>query len=166
MKDARLTFIKITHENFEIFKNLSQAYEAEFSNLTQKMPDKLGFFKVETVPFASYVGYLLYWQEIPVGFCVANIESQIKDIAEFYIIPAMRKKKLGYQLAVMIFNQYPGEWQVRQIEGAKDAISFWRSVIKKYTLNQYEESVVHDNDWGAVTRQRFLACSAENTGNL
>ena len=156
-----LKFVQINQNNAEIFKNLAQAYEAEFSNLTHKVPNEFGLFKLDTLPNTPYVGYLLYCQETPVGFCVANIESEIKDIAEFYIVPVMRKKNMGYQFAVMIFNRYPGQWQVRQIEGAIDAINFWRRVIKKYTGNKYEESVVQDAHWGIVTRQRFHTTSDE-----
>jgi predicted acetyltransferase len=69
----------------------------------------------------------------------------------------MRGKNFGYHFACVIFNKYPGQWQVRQIENAGAAISFWRSVIKKYTADKYEESVVSDPDWGVVTRQRFTS---------
>jgi len=161
MKPLNLKFVKINQQNIEIFKNLAQAYEAEFSNLTHKMPNERGLFKIDILPDAPYVGYLLFYQEKAVGFCVAKVESKIRDVAEFYIVPVMRKKNLGYELAVMIFNRYPGEWQVRQIEGAIDAINFWRRVITKYTRNRYEESVVQDDHWGMVTRQRFHTTADE-----
>lgn len=152
---ANSKLVEITQQNLDIFKNLAHAYEAEFSKITCKMPDEFGLFKIDTFPFTPYIGYLLYQREIPIGFCVTNVENEIKDIAEFYIAPVMRKNNFGYQLASMIFNKHPGQWQVRQIEGADHAVSFWRSVIKKYTKNQYEESVVQDPFWGIVTRQRF-----------
>lgn len=150
-----LRLTKINRENSDIFRNLAQAYEAEFSNLTHKLPNSLGLFEIDVFPESSHVGYLLYYNDTPIGFCVANVKSEIKDIAEFYIAPVMRKKNLGYQLAVMIFEKYPGRWQVRQIEGAIDAIHFWRRVIEKYTKNNYEESVVKDSFYGWVTRQTF-----------
>lgn len=155
MESMNLKFIEINQHNVEIFKNLAQAYEAEFSNLTHKMPNKLGLFNIDILPEAPCVGYLLFYEDKPIGFCVANVESEIRYIAEFYIVPVMRKKSLGYKLAVMLFNRYPGQWQVQQIENAIDAINFWRRVIKKYTRNRYEESVVQDAYWGRVTCQRF-----------
>lgn len=161
MEMTDLKLIEIDQQNLDIFKNLAHAYEAEFSSITHKMPDEFGLFKIDTLPAAPYVGYLLYQQEIPIGFCVANSESEIKDIAEFYIVPVMRRHNFGYQLAIMMFDKYPGQWQVRQIDGADHAISFWRSVIKKYTHNQYEESVVQDPHWGMVTRQRFKTSERE-----
>lgn len=157
MNPSDLKLVKISYHNLEVFKNLVQSYEAEFSSLTGKLPNEFGVFKIDTFPQSPYVGYLLYHHKIPVGFCVANVENEIKDVAEFYIVPVMRKKNLGSQLAGMVFNQYPGQWQVRQIKGATDALRFWQCVIKKYTQNQFEESVVQDAHWGVVTRQRFRA---------
>ena len=160
MSIQKLTLVKIHHNNLKAFKNLEQSYEAEFSNLTLKMPDENGLFKTEheILPNDQYIGYLLYYnQKTPIGFCLVNISDEVKDIAEFYIVPAMRKKKFGSKLAFMIFNKHPGPWQVRQINGANHAINFWRNVIKSYTRNKYNESIVQDDHWGCVTKQQFLA---------
>ncbi|HEY5260460.1 MAG TPA: hypothetical protein VIJ46_07410 [Rhabdochlamydiaceae bacterium] len=151
--------VRMDPSNASVLTNLAQAYEAEFSKITLKMPDQAGVFQLDTLPEAPYVGYLFYQKEIPIGFCIVDVESAIRDIGEFYIVPAMRGKKLGAQLAFAIFDAYPGEWRVRQIEGADEAIHFWRSVIKRYTHNTYDESVVKDEHWGVVTCQRFRSPS-------
>ena len=39
------------------FYNLSQAYEAEFSNLTNKQPDLNGVFSPDTLPVKRYKGF-------------------------------------------------------------------------------------------------------------
>jgi predicted acetyltransferase len=155
-----LKLVKIGVRYRAVYENLAQAYEAEFSSLTGKMPDENGFFKIDTLPLKPYTGYLLFYQKHPIGFCVAETESDLKDIAEFYIIPVMRKKNFGYQLAKMVFDRHPGQWQVRQINGANDAISFWRAVVRNYTHNQFNEAVVNDPYWGVVTRQQF--CTADH----
>lgn len=141
--------------NASVLTNLAQAYEAEFSKITLKMPDSSGIFYLDTLPEAPHVGYLFYQKDIPIGFCIVDVESVIRDIAEFYIVPAMRGKKLGAELAFAIFDAYPGEWRVRQIEDADEATHFWRSVIKQYTHNTYDESIIKDEHWGFVTCQRF-----------
>lgn len=155
MEPSDLKFVKINQYNQEIFENLAQAYEAEFSNITKKLPNESGLFKIDIAPEHPWVGYLLFCQKKAVGFCVANVENEIKDIAEFYIVPVMRKKNLGYKLAIKIFNKHPGKWQVRQIKEAIDARFFWQNIIKKYTKNKYEELEIQDEQWGIVTCQRF-----------
>lgn len=155
MIESDIQLIQINNYNMAVFTNLAQAYEAEFSSLTQKLPDSSGLFKIDTIPKDKHIGYLLYFKKLPVGFCVLETKSNINDISEFYIVPAMRKKNLGYQLAVKVFSKHPGIWQVRQIIGATEATNFWRIVINKYTDGQYVEDIVQDHDWGLVTRQKF-----------
>ena len=147
--------VQVNDKNLEVYINLARSYEAEFSNLTHKEPNELGIFEPDTMPIHPYTGFLLYRNNTPVGFCVVKIDDKLNDVAEFYIIPAVRKNKLGHTLATTIFDMYPGNWQVRQISGADVAISFWRKVIGKHTQNQYTESVITDPDWGVVTRQKF-----------
>lgn len=155
MKLSHIKFIKINQLNMKIFKNLAQAYEAEFSLLTDKMPDANGLFKIDILPKKPCVGFLVYYKTIPVGFCVIDIHNDIKDISEFYIVPAMRKMKLGSHLAYMVFDKFPGNWQVRQLMNAKNATHFWRVVIGKYTNNRYSESIMNDAHWGKVICQQF-----------
>ncbi|MHB1949408.1 MAG: GNAT family N-acetyltransferase [Gammaproteobacteria bacterium] len=149
--------IPISDKNIKVYINLACSYEAEFSSLTHKMPNEFGIFEPDTMPSSPYTGYLLYYKNIPIGFCVAKINKEINDIAEFYIIPAMRKQKFGCGFAMSIFDRHPGKWQVREIAGADSAISFWRKVIKKFTHNEYQEAIVTDPQWGVVTRQQFVS---------
>ena len=149
--------ILINDENLKVYLNLAYSYEAEFSSLTHKMPNEFGIFEPDTMPKSPYTGYLLYLKNIPIGFCIAKISEEINDIAEFYVIPAMRKNKFGCNFAISIFDTHPGKWQVREIAGADNAIAFWRKVITKFTNNEYKEAVVNDPTWGIVTRQQFVS---------
>ena len=63
MSITELKFVEINQHNLNIFKNLAQAYEAEFSNLTHKLPNELGLFEIDTLPYKPYIGYLLYCQK-------------------------------------------------------------------------------------------------------
>lgn len=151
----------ITKENSKAYYNLTQAYEAEFSNLTHEMPDEDGLFKIQTDIDHEHIGYLLYDNKKPIGFMVVRM-GEVKDVSEFYIIPAKRKSGYGQSLASYVFSQHPGRWQVRQISGADSAKAFWRKVIAKITAGQYLEEVIQDDDWGYVSRQSFeIAGQAE-----
>ncbi|MFZ2314563.1 MAG: hypothetical protein WAW86_02750 [Gammaproteobacteria bacterium] len=157
LKDRNIELIDISNDNIDVYLNLARSYEAEFSNLTQKMPNELGVFEPDTMPVHPYSGYLLYEDKTPIGFGVIELSNQVNDVAEFYIIPSMRKNKLGCVLASTIFDLHPGKWQVRQIEGADVAKAFWRRVINQYTQNDFIEDVVSDPVWGVVTRQKFIS---------
>lgn len=147
---------EICKENLNVYLNLAQAYEAEFSSITGKLPTKSGVFEPDTMPDENHKGFLLFDNEYPIGFCITKVDASPHDICEFYIIPAKRKKNFGYKLAKFVFEKYPGQWQVRQIVEATAAISFWRRIISQMTNDNYDEEVVDDLDWGKVLRQHFF----------
>ena len=153
----KISLASVTSENIHILLNLAQAYEAEFSAITKKKPNNDGVFVLDAMPQAPFLGYILYHAEIPIGFSVINVKSTPKDIAEFYVIPAMRHQKIGMKFAHSIFSKHPGAWQVRQIQGATNAVKFWQHTISIYTNNNYEEEIVDDPYWGMVTKQNFSA---------
>lgn len=145
----------IAKSTLHAFYNLSQAYEAEFSNLTNKKPNKNGIFLADTLPVKPYLGFIIFMDTIPVGFAIINLSEIIYDVSEFYIIPSFRKQHIGEIFATTLFNKHKGSWQVRQIQGATKAIRFWRKVIGKYTNEKYQEDFIEDKTWGLVTRQQF-----------
>jgi predicted acetyltransferase len=151
-----MEIIEVKDENIKILHNLAQAYEAEFSNLTNKLPDKNGIFKLDAEPSDENKAMLVYKNDVPIGFSIFNINPKsFSEIYEFYIIPSCRRSNYGKELAFEIFKTFPGKWVVKQIQGAEKAISFWRSTISEYTKSKYEEDVYDDSYWGKVTRQRF-----------
>jgi len=150
-----LDIVKVNKENLTIILHLIQAYEAEFSLITKKVPQKNGLFLMDTTIDEEHPSFLLYKNKFPVGFCIKSTHDRRHDIAEFYVVPSMRAQELGTSFAIEIFKYYPGSWQVRQIEGADKARAFWRKAIGKFTNNNFTESVVEDHYWGKVTRQLF-----------
>ena len=145
----------IDDSNYKTFFNLAQNYEAEFSRITEKCPNEDGLYQLDTEIDEFHKGYLLYENNIPIGFAVVGMHSSRNDIAEFYIIPALRKLDYGRRFAIKLFDMYFGEWQVRQIAGADDAVLFWRAVIKSYTNDNYREVIENDAYWGKITKQIF-----------
>ena len=150
-----MKIIEVTNENVHVLQNLAQAYEAEFSAMTRKTPDQDGIFRLDTPPDALHTGYLLFDNDLPVGFGIIGLVEGRNDVAEFYVIPSVRGQGLGESFAHRLFSMHEGEWQVRQIEGAQKATDFWRKTISTYTNGQFTESIVDDADWGKVTRQLF-----------
>jgi len=149
--------IPIDSTSYGCYAQLSQHYEAEFSPLTGKTPDKQGFYAIMPLD-PTHIGYLACLQQgLPVGFAVVDIGRERFDIAEFYVIPTHRKFGYGRTFAFHIFDLYPGPWQVRQIAGADRAHNFWMSVIREYSQGQMTHDVEDDPDWGSVQIQRFLS---------
>ncbi|MES0869116.1 GNAT family N-acetyltransferase [Pseudovibrio sp. SCP19] len=141
-----------------IYDNLCQAYEAEFSPLTHKQPDANGLFAKDTLLEGNITGYLVYSNDLPAGLAaIKQDEQEGFEVCEFYVVPYYRRHKLGLQFASALFDQMPGNWQIKQIEGADHATAFWRAVVSDYTLGHYQEDSYNDPYWGNVTRQTFSA---------
>ena len=58
-----MKIVDVTPLNIEIYYNLTQAYEAEFSPLTKKFPDQKGKFALDTEIGGNVKGFLLYIDE-------------------------------------------------------------------------------------------------------
>ncbi|WP_108649145.1 GNAT family N-acetyltransferase [Dongshaea marina] len=145
----------IQKDSLQILHNLAQAHEAEFSAITGKLPNQHGIFSLDTQLDEEHSGFLLFQQDIPVGFAVIGQAEGRHDIAEFYVIPSARKQGLGFEFASWLFDHHPGAWQVRQIQEADGGRCFWQKVIARYTDHDYSESRIKDPVWGDITRQIF-----------
>ncbi|MDN3506688.1 MAG: hypothetical protein P0S96_05620 [Simkaniaceae bacterium] len=145
----------ITETNASIFNELVQQYEKEFAKITGKTPDAEGKYPLDSDWRAPNVGF--YWKEDGkmIGFAIKANAGSFSDIAEFYILPVYRGRGRGKVFACAIFDLYPGNWQVRQIEGAGLAREFWRKTIDSYTSGNFSETVENDPYWGQVSCQRF-----------
>nr|WP_216628447.1 GNAT family N-acetyltransferase [Pseudoalteromonas caenipelagi] len=134
--------------------NLAQAYEAEFSSLTGKLPNQKGVFSLDTPLDETHIGYLAFDGAYPIAFANISSRGNNHEICEFYVIPSVRKRKIGSLFINKIWQAHPGKWEVKQIQGADHAIQFWRKAL---TLNgvSYSESEYEDAYWGKVNRQIF-----------
>lgn len=68
-------------------------------------------------------------------------------MAEFFIMRKYRRQGVGEYVAHNVFDQFPGPWQVGQINENTAAITFWRKVIGHYTCNSYEEQILNNDNW-------------------
>ena len=63
----------------------------------------------------------------------------VMDLAEFYVVPPLRRKGLATSAATQLWDLFPGYWQVRVLKSNKNAYPFWRKVITEYTGGAYNE---------------------------
>lgn len=148
--------VEIVQENNEDLNRLIQDYELEFSVITNKKRNSDGFFDLD-VNLNSTDNYLLLENDLPIGFCIKGLNNGIHEIFEFYIIPSMRRSNRGQNFAIQIFEEYSGEWQVKQISGADKATLFWRKTIANFTSTTFKEALTEDPYWGKVIMQSFTS---------
>jgi predicted acetyltransferase len=86
--------------------------------------------------------YFIYLENKIIGFVMVNenlkFNNSGKCIAEFFIMPMYRKNHYGMNVAMQIFDMYKGEWEVQPMENNPIAYNFWKTVITKYTNNNFK----------------------------
>ena len=111
--------------------NLAQCYEAEFSSLTHKQPDSSGVFELDTHPGEFVQCYILTIKDIPAGIAaIALNDEHSYEMREFYVVPYFRKNGMGKNFAHKLWGIYPGKWEIKQIEHAQYARTFWCNTVR------------------------------------
>ncbi len=137
-----------------IIRNLMELYVYDFSELTKWDVDEHGLFGYKYLdhywtdsdrhPFLIMVSGRL------AGFVLVRaIDSPDQEpthsIAEFFILRKYRRQGVGRAVAHRIFDMFPGQWSVSQIEDNHSAQVFWKKVIGEYTSGKFEEEHLQDH---------------------
>jgi predicted acetyltransferase len=73
-------------------------------------------------------------------------------VAEFYVVPAARRRGVGEAAARRILRRWSGRWEISEVPGNLPAIAFWRKIVGRHTGGRFEELEVR----GGPT-QRFIS---------
>lgn len=77
------------------------------------------------------------------GFALIDKNGTTPDVdwnmGQFFIVGKYQGKGIGHQVAVEIFNQFPGVWEVTQMPDNIPAIAFWKKVVAEFTNNKFSE---------------------------
>jgi len=103
-------------------------------------------------PFIFYVngkiaGFVLVRREY-----IDDLKEYCYSIAEFFVMKRYRGSGIGKDVAFYIFHQFPGLWEVGEMDSNKPAQIFWRKVINEFTQGSFEE--IRKENWNGPV-QRF-----------
>lgn len=73
------------------------------------------------------------------------------NVAEFFVMKKYRRKGVGRAAARMIFDRFPGGWEVAWWTGNLPAQHFWRQVIHEYTDGNGRAFTVAEKDVAGLT---------------
>ncbi|MGC3982136.1 MAG: GNAT family N-acetyltransferase [Steroidobacteraceae bacterium] len=80
-----------------------------------------------------------------VGFAVVSKPSPLQRgqidfrMAEFFVTANQRRLGVGREAVQLIFSRFAGRWEVTENQSNKNAIAFWRAVVREYSSGQYRE---------------------------
>ena len=99
-----------------------------------------------------------------VGFALVNTHHYLPEseysMAEFFVMQRYRRQGLGRVLALHVFEQCRGTWEVRQLPGNVRATSFWKDLIGDYITGAFKEIVDGDGEWKGPILQFTNVASA------
>jgi predicted acetyltransferase len=93
---------------------------------------------------ADYVPYFIRADGEIAGFVLLNKyfwilppEKTNYGVAEIYVKPDFRLKGIARSGMFRIFELYPGNWEIRPLDGSTDAQAFWEHTLDLYTNGNY-----------------------------
>ncbi|MBU1031389.1 GNAT family N-acetyltransferase [Patescibacteria group bacterium] len=94
---------------------------------------------------------LIYAEEKVAGFIFINEYSVLEEnkgakaIAEFFILPEFRNKGIGEKVAFMVFNRFPGKWEITVMKENKAGLKFWDKIVAIYTKGKFQKIIMDSN---------------------
>ncbi|MCB1694094.1 MAG: GNAT family N-acetyltransferase [Pseudomonadales bacterium] len=133
----------------QVVAALMQDYLAEFATFDYVEQDADGRYVYPYLPHywedPHRYPFLLRVDDEIAGFALTRLEADpangrmVMDMAEFYVVPAYRRRGVGDAAARRLWDLFPGNWSVRVLASNKGAYPFWKQAISSYTDNQFRE---------------------------
>lgn len=139
-----------------VLRQLMELYNHDFSEFDGTDVDEHGIYgyyyldhywtEPERSPFLIRVDGRL------AGFVLVRLLNEPEKppthaIAEFFVMRKYRRQGVGRLAARLVFDRFPGTWQVCQEEANLPAQRFWRQVVAEYTRDNYDEVMVEGGHW-------------------
>ncbi len=161
-----LEFRKAQPEDFPALQQMLELYQYDLSDVWLQETDaeakfgfdlarnKLGlrFHAHVALEGSQYVGFALVAPAI-----VTRKEGSWME--QFFIMKRYRRSGAGRALALHVFRNHPGLWEVGQMPDNLPAQAFWREVISTNTAGAYVELQVTEGWWQGVVQQFEVAPS-------
>jgi len=148
-------------DDYAIVANLARFYIYDMAEHAGWHFPESGLFDAED-HFASYwnraggkkwppewrgLPFLIRVEGHPAGFAlVKQMSAASYDMGEFFIGRQHRRRGLGQHAATALFDQFKGNWEVREMPTNVAAQAFWRRIIGQYTHGAFTD-----------TREKFAA---------
>ena len=143
-------------EEKSILRNLLELYEYDSTEFEPRDLDAHGLF--------GYRWLDHYWTEAGRYPFIVRVEGKLAGLvlvrtldetenastysmAEFFVLRKYRRQGVGQFVSKRIFDRFPGQWSVAQVENNSAAQAFWRKVISEYTQGNFQERWSNNEEW-------------------
>jgi predicted acetyltransferase len=160
---TNLKLIKATLEQKPILANLLELYAYDFTEHCD--------FDIGDNGFYGYPNLSTYWSEpnkhpylILVDSKIAGLaliqkgspidnKLDVWDMAEFFVMKKYKRHGIGTTVALKIWEQFNGPWQIRVLTNNSTANKFWLHAIKTFSPKKLLKTKVSikNDDWVIYT---------------
>jgi predicted acetyltransferase len=130
-------------EQEQTMANLLQLYAHDFSEFHDLEIGPDGRFRYTPLPLywsdPSRHPFLIKMDGKLAGFVLVKRGSELSDdptvweIAEFFVLRGCRRLGIGTQVAQLVWQRFPGPWEVRVMQSNVSARHFWTHAISIFT---------------------------------
>ena len=143
-----LRLIEATEEHRPLLERMLQLYLHDLSEFADTEPDKFGVYckdhALSEEGRGDLCSFLILLRGKPAGFaCFRPVRSHSSEPArlleDYFVLRSYRRLGIGEEAARMLFDQIPGRWEIEIPDQNDVARSFWRQVMRRYTLRRFRE---------------------------
>lgn len=142
-----LKIISLTQR--QILENLFNYYIYDLSDLFNATLGEGGIYRYNHKQIDIYwqapdhFPYFIYNEDSIAGFALIRRYPPMPahfDVEQFFVLKQHRRQGVAKRAIKRIFTQHPGIWITRVMPNNLPAVSFWETVIKEQTENNYEKT--------------------------
>lgn len=156
-KNLKIELIEVMEEEKSVLRHLLELYAYDFSEFDAADVNEHGVY--------GYTYFDYYWTEDTrhpffirvdgklAGFvlineyCYVSPEPGTRSIAEFFVMRKYRRVGVGENVAVQVFDKFPGNWEVIQHGDNEPSQIFWETVIRTYTDGDFWQAQAKTESW-------------------
>lgn len=137
----RVVLEPIAKEQAAILQNLAELYAHDFSEYVPLDLTASGRFELslgERWWTGGHYPFFIRCDHKLCGFVLVQTGSQllggkdVLDVAEFFVVRGARRKKVGTSVAHLLFDRFPGKWEIRVRQSNVAALGFWSRTIEEW----------------------------------
>lgn len=144
--DIRIEPILI--EQKPVFVQMMELYSYDFSAFSHDDVNENGYFGYDHIDdYWKEAGRYSFFIRVDgklAGLVLVRSCSEYQElgsphnIAEFFVMKKYRRKGVGRAVSRMIFDRFPGGWEISVWKNNLPARRFWKQVVNEYTNGKYK----------------------------
>lgn len=125
-----------TFSDRPVLEQLWQLYKHDLSELRGTLPDAHGRYSTDRLQAylpgsaaADRAAVVVEQAGAPVGFVLLRV-GEPQALGEFFVVRALRRKGVAYDVARALVRQHPGRWEIAFQEENAGAARLWRRLAR------------------------------------